>query len=607
MQPSSPAALAAEVTELRLGLTSGPPIVERAEVTVKRGEILGLVGESGSGKSTLALSLLGFTRRGVRIDAGDIRISGEQMVGRGERELRRLRGRLVSYVPQDPATALNPAMRIGTQLEEILEVHFEDRDPEVEVPRALERVQLPATPEFRRRFPHQLSGGQQQRVAIAMAIIGAPPLVVLDEPTTGLDVITQAHILAEIARLRVELGVAMVYVSHDLAVVGKIADRVAVMYAGTIVEDGPTMDVLATPRHPYTRALVRAIPDHQTPRRLIGLPGVAVGVMDRPPGCPFSPRCPQRSQRCAEMPAPEAVGPGHSSRCFHWRQTPQVEPEAPLTAATDLREAETLLAVESLHAGYPNGVVAARDITFELRRGESVALVGESGSGKTTIARCIAGLHPVSGGRIVFDGQQLGLARDRSGDARRRIQIVFQNPYDSLNPRHLVGQAVARPAKLLRGLTQAQAGSEAERMLELVRLPKRLAERHPRELSGGERQRVAIARALVAQPELLVCDEITSALDVSVQAAIVELLAELRIELGLSLLFISHDLGVVAAVCDRVLVLQRGDICEQGEAATLLRAPSAPYTQSLLASAVRLPQPDRARDRSMPAVDGPGG
>jgi len=581
--------LPAEVSAVRLALGSGHAVVEGAELSIQRGEIVGLVGESGSGKSTLALSLLGYTRRGVHIDAGSIRVSGHELVGCEDRELRRMRGRLVSYVPQDPGTALNPGMRIGTQLAEILTVHFPDRDPEVEIPNALRRVQLPDTPDFQRRYPHQLSGGQQQRVVIAMAIIGSPPFVVLDEPTTGLDVVTQAHILDEIARLRYELGVAMLYVSHDLAVVGQLVDRVAVMYAGTIVEEGPTLEVLTAPRHPYTRALVGAIPDHEHPRKLVGLPGSALGVLDRPSGCPFAARCPQRTDVCAEMPPIEQVAERHEVRCFYWRQTPPLASEPPLEVPAPERASRPLLAVEGLWAGHGSDVVVARDVSFEVARGESVALVGESGSGKTTIARCIAGLHPPSDGRILLDGEPLDSGRKREREARRRVQIVFQNPYDSLNPRRRIADAIERPARLLGGLDKEAARAEVARMLDLVRLPQRLGQRFPRELSGGERQRVAIARALVAGPELLICDEITSALDVSVQAAIVELLNELRVELDLSLLFISHDLGVVAAVCDRVLVLDRGVVCEQGETSQVLLEPQAEYTQSLLASVARLP------------------
>ena len=414
----------------------------------------------------------------------------------------------------------------------------------------------------------------------------------MDEPTTGLDVVTQALILEEVDRLRRDGGLAVLYVSHDLAVVASIADRLAVMYAGSLVEEGPAADVLRRPSHPYTRGLIASIPDHAAPRRMKGIPGVSVGIGERPVGCTFAPRCAQRVARCeTEMPAPVDVESGHRVRCFEWQLTPALSFEEPL----DLRvrhETERVLEVESLRAEYggrTTTTVAVDDVSFALSRGECVALVGESGSGKTTIARCVVGLHPPAAGRIVFRGEPLGpLAKDRPRESRRCIQIVFQNPYESLNPRHRVRDAIARPARVLRGISRQEAEADVTELLERVRLPAALANRFPDELSGGERQRVAIARALVARPDLVVCDEITSALDVSVQAAVLDLLAELRAELGLSLLFISHDLGVVASVADRVLVLDQGRVCEEGPVSSVVADPQNPYTRELLASAPRV-------------------
>ncbi len=588
--------LVVRVEGLRVELGSGAPIVEEVSLEVHAGEVLGLVGESGSGKTTVALALLGYARPGCRITAGAVQVDGEGLTGRGEAALRSLRGRLVSYVPQDPGSALNPSLRVGAAIGDMVRAHAPGRNPGEAAFEALARVHLPGDRAFARRFPHQLSGGQQQRVTIATALVCEPPAVVMDEPTTGLDVVTQAHILEEVDRLRAESGLAVVYVSHDLAVVASIADRIAVMYAGRVVEEGPAAEILARPRHPYTRGLIASIPDHVVPRRLHGIPGVATGVGDRPRGCAFATRCLQRVARCdEEMPELEPASAGHLVRCFEWARTPALSLEEPVGTRHTSPGTEPLLAVEGLtavHSSRAGTVVAAEDVSFALAPGECVALVGESGSGKTTIARCVAGLHVPAAGRIFLDGKPLApKARARTREERRRVQIVFQNPYDSLNPRHRVGDSISRPARILRGLDRREAEAEVAALLGRVRLPAALATRFPGELSVGERQRVAIARALAAAPDLVVCDEITSALDVSVQAAVLELLAELRAELGLSLLFISHDLGVVASVADRVLVLERGIVCEEGPVGELLAAPAHEYTRRLVAAAPRLPEP----------------
>ncbi len=556
------------------------------------GQILGLVGESGSGKTTTALALLGYTRPGVHLAAGRVVVCGQQLTSRPEAELRRLRGPLVSYVPQDPGTALNPSMRVGVQLAELLRVHSRPASTP-EILAALGRVMLPADQAFARRFPHQLSGGQQQRVAIAMALVCEPSLVVMDEPTTGLDVVTQASVLDEVRRLRDELGLAIVYVSHNLAVIAELADELAVMYAGRIVESGPTGEVLSGPRHPYSRGLVASIPDFRDPRQLRGIPGVAVGVDARPNGCAFAPRCPQRISDCEEaVPALTATPGGRMVRCIEWSKTPPLAaiPSLPIRElSADLAPLLEVRSLRAVHRSRTGELVAATGVSFSVAAGEAVALVGESGSGKTTIGRCISGLHRPAGGQILLDGQELAadaIARPR--EARRRIQIVFQNPYDSLNPRHRVLDEIARPAQLLLGLSRSAARESARQMLERVQLPDRIGRRYPTELSGGERQRVAIARALSAQPSLLICDEITSALDVSVQATVLEVIAQLQADLGLALVFISHDLGVVASVASRVLVLESGVVREQGGLTAVLRTPADPYTRRLIEAAPRL-------------------
>jgi peptide/nickel transport system ATP-binding protein len=586
------------VSDLCLELTSGEPVVQDVSFSVNAGEILGLVGESGSGKTTTALALLGYTRPGVALRHGSVEVGGETIMGAGARAVRNLRGRVVSYVPQDPGGALNPSLRVGDAIMDVLRAHRSESASHDSVHTALERVELGSDPRFGRRYPHQLSGGQQQRVTIAMACVCGPPVAVLDEPTTGLDVLTQDRILTELTRLRSEEGMAMVYVSHDLAVVARMADRIVVMYAGRVVEHGPVDEVIGRPRHPYTRALVGAIPDVRRPRALQGIPGVAVGVGEWPPGCAFAPRCGFSDERChTDVPRLEEAVPEHAVRCVRWNELELAEagPEG-ARAATPAGGGTALLEVEGLQVEYRTGrsrKVAVHGVSFAVEAGRCVALVGESGSGKTTIGRCIAGLHAPTAGRILFDGHELaGSARARALHQRRRIQIVFQNPFESLNPRHRVGASIERPLRVLRRLSRTDAEREVGTLLERVRLPARVAGRFPVELSGGERQRVAIARALAAQPDLLICDEVTSALDVSVQAAVLELLSELQRDLHLSMLFITHNLGVVACISDSVLVMDRGSLCEAGAVGEVLSAPSDDYTRRLLGAAPSLP--DRA-------------
>jgi peptide/nickel transport system ATP-binding protein len=589
---------AVRVEELSLRLESGERVIEDVSFTVPRGEILGVVGESGSGKTTVALALLGFTRPGVSITHGTIHVGGKTILGQDVATLRSLRGKVVSYVPQDPGGALNPSLRVGDAILDVLRAHRASAVSEDSVRAALSRVELGDS--FRRRYPHQLSGGQQQRVTIAMATVCEPPVAVLDEPTTGLDVLTQDKILAELLRLRNEEQMAMVYVSHDLAVVAKIADRILVMYAGRVLESGPTDAVIERPRHPYTKALVAAIPDVHNPRALHGIVGVAVGVGEWPTGCPFAPRCEHQLSRCHEsVPDLVETDPRHLARCWRWQElTANEHAPAAARAKAAAPPAVPVLEVSDLEARYRFGRLyrtAVGDVSFVIERGRCVALVGESGSGKSTIGRCIAGLHQPSSGQIQFEGEELaGHARSRPLELRRRIQIVFQNPFESLNPRHRVRASIERPLRVLGRLSRSAAEKEVGALLERVRLPKGLGERFPGELSGGERQRVAIARALATQPTLLICDEVTSALDVSVQAAVLELLQELRRELQLSMLFITHNLGVVACIADTVLVMDAGSICETGPVGEVLSTPSHEYTRRLLQAAPRLPR-DAAR------------
>jgi peptide/nickel transport system ATP-binding protein len=579
---------------LTVRLTSGPAIVEDVEIRLRSGEILGLVGESGSGKTTAALSLLGFAGVGVRIAEGTLRVHDTDV--RMDESMRRYRGSTISYVPQEPGRALNPSLRVRDAVRDIAVRYWGTKHGEERTRQVFEDVGLPTSPEFARRYPHELSGGQQQRVVIAMALVCEPAVVVLDEPTTGLDVVTQATILRRLVHLRDQHGISMIYVTHDLAVVAQIADRIAVMYAGRLVEEGPASGVLSRPRHPYTRGLLASIPDHVRPRALEAMPGIAVGVGHRPPGCAFEPRCPHRSERCAiELPAMTPVEPGHDVRCFHWTEVLPVRAGPVVRGDRDLAaDRVPVLAVEHLHADHrirSERVVAAADVSFEVHSGSCVALVGESGSGKTTIARAIAGLHPIAAGTVRLEGNRVpSLVRRRTIAQRRQIQLVFQSSAAALNPRHTVADTIGRPAHVLRGLGRREVAQEVARLLEYVRLPPRTAGLYPRELSGGERQRVAIARALAAGPKVILCDEITSALDVSVQAAVLQVLRDLRRDFGLSLLFISHDLGVVATIADEVLVLESGSVCERGTTDAILKAPQHPYTRQLLEAAPSLVQ-----------------
>ena len=575
------------LSQLTVGLESGPPVIEDVDLELPAGEIVALVGESGSGKTTLALSLLGYTPSGLRVISGELAMSGRTVP---VKELARTqRGRMASYVPQDCGDALNPSLRVVDALDDLLAAHGDvDSGAPADL---LNAVGLPDGRSFQRRYPHQLSGGQQQRVCIAMSLACDPAVVVLDEPTTGLDVVSQSRILDQLLRLKTERDVAMLYVTHDLAVVARLADRVAVMYAGRIVERGRVDEVLRRPKHPYTRGLLASIPDHRRPRVLEPMPGIVAGVENRPPGCAFAPRCAQQIARClAEVPPWFEATPTQDVRCFEWPRTPRME-VVPLDAARNQEGAATspVLAVRSLcaeHGSRHETVVAAQDVSFDVPAGGCVALVGESGSGKTTIARAIAGLHRASSGTITLHGEVLaGTARRRTVEQRRQLQLVFQNPSEALNPRLTVGRIVARPAHLLRKVPNSELPGEVSRLLERVRLPARVADRYASELSGGERQRVAIARALAAGPEIILCDEITSALDVSVQAAILSLLQELRQGLGVGILFITHNLGVVATLADYVLVLEAGEVRERGATDSVLRAPQDGYTRRLLAAA----------------------
>ena len=576
---------ALEVEGLRIEVEGrGVDIVDGISFSIEAGEVLGLVGESGSGKSTVGLAMLGHTRRGARIAGGQVRVEGRDILALPEPQLRGLRGGTVSYVPQDPASALNPALRIRTQLEETLAAHGQGNREE-RMREMLAEVLLPHDDAFLRRYPHQLSGGQQQRVGLAMAFACRPRVIVLDEPTTGLDVTTQAHVLGTVRDLCTAHGVAALYVSHDLAVVAALATRVAVMYAGRIVELGPERVLFHASAHPYTRRLVEAIPELSGRHALEGIAGTAPRPGSRPEGCFFAPRCSYAVNRCSTaFPPIEKVAQSHEVRCYR-------HAEVLAAAARERRPAperpepheETLIRVGGLNAYHGDRqVLFGIDLTVNPR--QCVALVGESGSGKTTLARCIAGLHRGFTGELELRGRPLAPgARARDRQTRRELQYIFQSPYNSLNPRKTIGQIVAQPLRLFFDLDHGAMQDRIASTLEHVRLSPSVVPRYPHELSGGERHRVAIARALAAEPTVLVCDEVTSALDVSVQAAIIDLIAELQREMKLGLLFVTHNLALIRTIADEVAVMSAGRIVELGKVDDVLDDPQNSYTKALLA------------------------
>jgi peptide/nickel transport system ATP-binding protein len=576
------------VKDLRIVVRgTGMDIVDEVSFSIAPGEVLGLVGESGSGKTTAGLALLGHARRGAQISGGSVRVGDVEVLKLSPLDRQRLRGRLVSYVPQDPASALNPALRIGTQLREILEAHNYGQDAGARRQRIgemMREVALPDDARFLRRYPHELSGGQQQRVGLAIAFACRPRVIVLDEPTTGLDVTTQAHVLGTVRELAAAHGVAALYVSHDLAVVGTLATRVAVMYAGRLIEIGPSGDLFQAAAHPYTQRLVVAIPHLTGGRELVGIPGRAPSPGQRPQGCYFAARCSFVIPQCREsMPALRPFEDGHDVRCI---RAEEVVLRAPHRSGDVIGASETVkqpvLSLRGVQASY-RGRTVVHDINLEIAPHECLALVGESGSGKTTLARSVVGLHSDRTGDILFKGTAVAAsARSRPRETRRAIQYVFQNPYGSLNPRRSIRQIVSQPLEVFGNVPKNQIERRVGEMLERVSLTAAYGDKFPDQLSGGERQRVAIARALICEPSILICDEVTSALDVSVQAAIVELLHSLQRDLGLAMLFVTHNLPLVRSIAQRVAVMSHGRIVELGSVTQVLSAPKDSYTSRLL-------------------------
>ena len=569
-------------------------VVDEVSFRLSGGEMIGLVGESGSGKTTVALALLGYARRGLRISAGSVVVDGEDLLAMSPQRVRGLRGARVAYVPQDPASALHPALKVGAQLREVSAAHRRNGSSELDEGRleeVLAEVRLEDSSVLD-AYPHQLSGGQQQRVALAMAFMLRPAVIVLDEPTTGLDVSTQRHVLDTIRGLCASHDVAGIFVSHDLAVIGDLVDEVAVMYAGRIIEQGRKAAVFGAPAHPYTRGLLRAVPSPGESHALEGLPGHPPGPHSRPRGCSFAARCEHARDGCrtAFPPVHEVRGQDHAVRCVRSAELPPYRPPARAVLDPRARAASPptpLVTVTGLSASYGEKSVL-HDIGWSIDPAECLAIVGESGSGKTTLARCLVGLHHRWSGEIDLRGTPLAHgSRERPTDSLRAVQYVFQNPYGSLNPRKRVQQILDLPLRQFFEFGARERSRRIVAALEAAALSADFLLRTPGELSGGERQRVAIARALVVEPELIVCDEITSALDVSVQATLIELLRGLQTERGLSLLFITHNLALVRSIAQRIAVMQDGRIVEQGNTDSVLDSPQIAYTQRLLADIPR--------------------
>ena len=592
------------------------PAVRGIDFDVRAGEVLGIVGESGSGKSVTALAITGLLPPTARV-AGSIRMGGTEITVADPETLRILRGRDVGMIFQDPTTTLNPVLPIGRQVIEGQVAHglVAASDAPARAAELLREVDIPDPDARIGQYPHQFSGGMRQRAVIAMAMAGEKRLIIADEPTTALDVTVQAQVLAVLARRQAETGAAVILITHDLGVVAETADRVAVMYGGRIVETGEVADIFRTPRHPYTVGLLHSLPRLDiVADRLVPIPGQPPAPARLPSGCAFHPRCPIARPRCAaEGPPLLELTEGRATAC-HFPDEVQglLAQTAPLTVtptvATPATTDTPLLVVEGLKVHFPirtgllrrqTGTVRAVDgVSLVVRAGETLGLVGESGCGKTTTGRAIMGLVRATAGSVRFGAEEvttMGPAALRR--TRRNMQYIFQDPYASLNPIKTVGDIVAEPLHIHRLFDEFGGMKRVGDLFELVGLSRTILGRYPSEFSGGQKQRIGIARALALSPKLLILDEPVAALDVSIQAQVVNLLQDLQKELGLAYLFIAHDLSVVRHICDRVAVMYLGRIVEESSKHTLYETPTHPYTQSLL-SAVPIPDPGRR---------GPGG
>lgn len=597
--------------------------VRDVSFTIGRGETFGLVGESGCGKSTTAWAIINFLGANGTVKNGRIQFQGQDLLYRSAEELRQLRGDRIAMVYQDPMQSLNPTMRLGDQMREVLTVH--QRMDSGEATRRclamLERVYMPDPAGIMQRYPHQISGGQQQRVVIAMALLNNPALLIMDEPTTALDVTIEATVLDLINELRRDFDTAILFISHNLGVIARVCDQVGIMYAGELVEQAAVDTLFRNPQHPYTQGLLRCLPRlgaDKSSSALYSIRGRVPPPGRRPPGCVFAPRCDYVRELCyQERPELRLLPGGALVRCHfaeeidpaHW--VPPAEIEVIPALAGDNWDDRPLLEVVDLQKYYPvqggslrdalglgekQSVKALESATFRLAAGQTLGVVGESGSGKSTLVKTIIGLEGSTGGTAEFMGFDItGALSQRHTDLIRELQMVFQNPDSTMNPAYTVGDQIARP--LLRfGIVNKQgARRETIRLLEAVRLGEEYYDRLPRQLSGGEKQRVGIARALASRPDLVLCDEPVSALDVSVQAALLNLFLSVQREFGMAMIFISHDLSVVRFLADQIAVMYLGEIVEIGPAEAIYRPPYHPYTEALLSAVPLIDLPARQR------------
>ena len=597
--------------------------VQNVSFNIYRGETMGIVGESGCGKSTCAWAVVNFLGANGYIKRGHIKFQGQELVGKTDEELRQLRGDQIAMVYQDPMQALNPSMKLGDQLKEVLTVHRmmdEDEATERSI-KMLERVYMPDAANVMDRYPHQISGGQQQRVVIAMALLNNPALLIMDEPTTALDVTVEAAVLDLIADLRKEFDTAIMYITHNLGVIARVATRVGVMYAGEMVERAPVAEIYANPQHPYTQGLIRCVPKLGADKAgsiLYPIRGRVPPPNNRPTGCIFGPRCDYVQDRCRdERPALRKMPNGTTVRC-HFAEDIVAEDWTPPeglvlpTVTAESGNGDNIIEVNHLKKYYevpgsslrdvvglgePRYVKAVEDATFDVPRGKTLGVVGESGCGKSTLIKTIIGLEETTDGEATFMGFDITEDIDRRDEKLiQELQMVFQNPDSTMNPSYSVGQQISRPMERFNTVPKKEIRGEVIKLLNAMRLGENYYSRLPRQLSGGEKQRVGIARALASRPELVLCDEPVSALDVSVQAAILNLLLEVQGEFNTTLIFIAHDLSVVRFFSDYVAVMYLGQIMEIGPAEAIYAPPYHPYTEALL-SAVPIPDPEVKQKR----------